>query len=420
MLTTALGQTTAYEIRFADDGSVERSRIDPSGAATVVTAKSDGSRHYVSPDGTIVDGLEGPDPRWRMQAPILKALTATTPGGMTTTMAGARAATLTNQDDPFSMTGLTSTLTVDGQTYTTVYDAATRTETLTAPSGRTTTRTFDARGRMVALTPDQTAGMVRSRGRSTRRARDRVARADQAWTWEYDAGGRAVARTDALGDRLEFGYDAADRRTSVKLPSAATWTLGWDAAGSLAQVTPPAGDAHVLGYDGFDEEAAYTPPGGGAFQRQRDRGKALHRRASGGRESFAYDASDRFGAHVSGGDGHPDVARRVHRSSRLNHPHSGGGWVGATGGPGLGRHARRARSVLDRRSRLRLRAQTESLAVERPRRRVRLLRTTPMDSARRSGLHRYPLDRRRRAPTTDGAVATDTIRPVASSRSRSR
>ena len=91
----------------------------------------------------------GPDPRFGMQAPVLKSGRFTTPGGRVLTLAGTRTVTLASPLDPFSITQLTETMQVNGRTYSGVYQAATRRLTLTTPMGRQLITTLDAQGRVI-------------------------------------------------------------------------------------------------------------------------------------------------------------------------------------------------------------------------------------------------------------------------------
>ena len=100
------------------------------------------------PNGKKVTLALGPDPRWDMQSPIAKSQTITT-GGITSTSEQTRTVTQTNSDDPFSLETLTDSTSINGRTYTNIYEAATRTFTNTTPAGRQTFTTINAQGRVV-------------------------------------------------------------------------------------------------------------------------------------------------------------------------------------------------------------------------------------------------------------------------------
>jgi hypothetical protein len=89
-----------------------------------------------APDGTVTTQTEGPDPRFGMQAPILKSLTVQTPSALTSALTSSRAVTLTNLNDPLSLATQTDTLVINGRTYTSTYTQATRLLSTTTPAGK--------------------------------------------------------------------------------------------------------------------------------------------------------------------------------------------------------------------------------------------------------------------------------------------
>ena len=97
-----------------------------------------------APDGTNQTAVQAGDPRFGMQVPV------TTPDGLTANVTGSRTVTLSNPDDPSSLTNHTDTVVVNERTIRRSYDAATRTTTDTSPAGRRTERgagsVFDTSG----------------------------------------------------------------------------------------------------------------------------------------------------------------------------------------------------------------------------------------------------------------------------------
>ena len=77
--------------------------------------------------------VEQADPRWGIQAPLLKSLSVQTPGGLVNNVASSRPVTLSNPADPLSLTTQRDTLVVNGQIFTSVYDAVLRRSTSTTP-----------------------------------------------------------------------------------------------------------------------------------------------------------------------------------------------------------------------------------------------------------------------------------------------
>ena len=110
---------------------------------------TDGRQTGTYPDGTTVNRVLGPDPRWGMRAPFATSVTVTTPGGKVHTTTTQRTVTLATPGDLLSLRTITETVTINGRVSTTVYDAPTRTLTHTSPTGRRTSAVVDDRGRPV-------------------------------------------------------------------------------------------------------------------------------------------------------------------------------------------------------------------------------------------------------------------------------
>ena len=98
--------------------------MEPLAPSPLIVIGTDGTRTTTTPDGTFTLALDGPDPRFGMQAPILKSLTVQTPSALTSTLTSSRAVTLTNPNDPLSLSSQTDTLVINGRTYTSTYTQA--------------------------------------------------------------------------------------------------------------------------------------------------------------------------------------------------------------------------------------------------------------------------------------------------------
>ncbi len=262
-LTDGAGLTTTYGVEQQPGGTERRTAVTPSGALTESLVRADGTQRVTYPDGTVVDLVEGPDPRWDMQAPLVTSLSVHPPVGAPVTRTFARTVALSTPMQPLSMTAQTDTITVGAAVATVAYTAATRTFVLTTPAARQMTVAVDALRR---VTTEQSAGIAPLALTWDPHGRlEHVVQGVQDLLFEHDTKNRLFARTDKLGGRVEFGYDAADRRTSVKLPSLRTWAFGWDANDNLTQVLPPGASSHALAYDAADTLIGYTPPGNPAY-----------------------------------------------------------------------------------------------------------------------------------------------------------
>jgi hypothetical protein len=188
-LNTALGRTTTHQVQRL---SVEQRTITaPTGLLTVTQKRTDGSRTTTSPDGTVTTLVQGPDPRFGMEAALPASQAIAVPDGPTSTLTTARAVSLSDPDDPLSLTSSTDTVTVNGQAFTTSFDAASSSFTSTTPEGRQTVTTIDAQGRPLSTQVTGILPVVRS----------------------YDTHGRLSTITqgsDSAARVTTFGYRSSD------------------------------------------------------------------------------------------------------------------------------------------------------------------------------------------------------------------
>jgi YD repeat-containing protein len=146
-LSTALDRTTTYIVESLSTGDQHRVNTLPDGTQTEELIGTNGSWTTTLADGTVTNLLQGPDPRFAMQAALPKSLTITT-GGLTATLTTQRSVTLTDPTDPLSLTSQSETVQLNGRTFTNVYNATTKTMTNTSAAGRTATAIIDLQGRV--------------------------------------------------------------------------------------------------------------------------------------------------------------------------------------------------------------------------------------------------------------------------------
>jgi RHS repeat-associated protein len=265
-LQTSLGRTTTYIVDRISTGGKKRTVTDPSGAHSEIVIGNDGSLRITARDGTIENVVFGPDPRWRMQAPFVKSYTTTTPAGLTRTISETRSAVLADSNNPLSMQSLTSTVTVNGRVFTSLYDSATRTFTETSAGGRTHSTVVDAKGRVTA---EQSSGLLPTGYSYDNRGRLAVitegsGSAVRTTTLAYGSDGSLVSVTDPLSHVTTFTVDAAGRAIGRTTPDGQTVALSYDANGNLTGVTPPGRPTHNFSYTAVNLLSSYTPPDVGA------------------------------------------------------------------------------------------------------------------------------------------------------------
>jgi len=257
--TNAVGGTRSYGVEYLPDGSTRRTAVDGRGFVTTTLIGTDGSRKVTTPDGTVATTIYGPDPRFGMLAPVVTSQTVRTPSGLTSTTTGSRTAAFAVANDPTSaLRTLTDTVTVNGKTFRSVYDATARTVTTTSAEGRTTVTTADEKGRIIkaevpGLLP--TTYTYDARGRMST-----VTQGTRTVTYAYDPQGNLASITDPLSRATQLAYDAVGRITRQTQPDGSVITFRYDAEGSMVGLTPPGQPEHTFAYDSRELLTSSTAP----------------------------------------------------------------------------------------------------------------------------------------------------------------
>jgi len=261
-MTSALNRTTSYRVEALSTGDRHWLNTNPDGTTTQSLFKIDGTTTITAADGTTTTSVEGPDPRFGMQAPIEKTRTTRLPSGLAQQITRTRSATLPDPNDLLSLQTQTDTVTVNGKTATNLYTAATQQHVTTSPTGRSTRTTIDAKGRPTQI---ETPGLnpiaygYDTRGRLTNLSQGSGTETRTA-TLAYNPQGFLDSITDALGRVQAFTYDPAGRVTQQTLPDGRLITWSYDANGNVIGITPPGRPQHNFAYTPVDLEQQYTPP----------------------------------------------------------------------------------------------------------------------------------------------------------------
>lgn len=215
-----------------------------------------------APDGTQTRNETQPDPRWGGGASRSGSSRTETPSGLVRETATTREVQLADPADPFSVQSLVTRTAVNGDTWETVYDGATRTETVTSPEGRTNTTVLDQRRRPVR---EQTPGLAPvsyeydDQGQLTRIQEGEGPDA-RITTLTYDEHGHLQTVTDAEGRTTTRLNDALGRTLKTILPDQREIAFDYDAKGNLTGLTPPGRPEHQMQHNGQDLETGYAPP----------------------------------------------------------------------------------------------------------------------------------------------------------------
>lgn len=260
-VSSAEGRLTLHRVERLPSGEKHRLTIGPDSTVSEKLISAAG-RVITQPDGTITTQKEEPDPRFGMDAPFLGAATVTTPGGLKLTAGVTRDVTLTDPNDPLSLTALSESTTVNGRTSNTGYSATDHIWTTTSSAGRQASVEVNDKGRPVlsrSFDLEAASYGYDTRGRLTSIIEGQGANA-RTVILGYDAQGYLGSITDPLGRSVSFTNDAVGRVTSQALTDGRVIRYSYDANGNLTSLIPPGREAHLFDYTPVDLEQQYAPP----------------------------------------------------------------------------------------------------------------------------------------------------------------
>lgn len=302
-VATGAGVKRRYTVEYLPNGDKRFTTTDGSGfngdgLKTVTEIHSDGSIKMTTPDGTVRTEQYSPDPRFGMLAPVLSTLTIAPPGGPTFTMSESRTANLGDPNDPLSLTSLTDAVTVNGNTFTTTYNAAAHTLTSSTPLGLQSIATLDAKGHVIS---DQEPGQtIVQYVYDTRGRLFTITQGTRTTTLTYNDANDLTGITDPLAHTVHFAYDLAGRPTTQTLPDGHVIQFTYDVAGNISSVTPPGRPSHSFSYTATNSLQAYTPPDVGAgtnathYSYNLDQQLKLVERPDGTSVNLGYDSAGRL------------------------------------------------------------------------------------------------------------------------------
>jgi RHS repeat-associated protein len=257
-LATALGRTTSHRVEEFPTGERRRINTFPSGLREEHRMGGDGRRITTLPDGTVQSLLLGPEPRFGMQSPLAAHIQVKTPYGLESNVTSARTITLADPHSPLTLLTQTDVLTLNGNAYTSTFEATLGRLTHRTPAGRQSVTLLDGQGRVVEVQRDGFSPLrytYDARGRLTA-----IAQGPRTAALSYDAQGYLAAITDSLARSVSFEYDSAGRLTRQALSDGREILYAYDANGNVTSITPPGRPSHALTYTPVDLETAYVPP----------------------------------------------------------------------------------------------------------------------------------------------------------------
>src|SRR5712664_1553255 len=259
---TAMGRESGYMADRLSDGEANVVTTDPGSSEMRLRVLANGTAAVAYSDGRTLTRTQQPDPRWGPQSPLLNTVSIATPGGLTSALSLNRAVALADSSDPLSLTTLTDTTRINGQTYTRTFDASRKQLSSVSPAGRRTITNFDDRGRIVKAEVPGLLPMAFTfdgRGRLTTFTQGTGTDA-RAGRVGYNAKGEIAAVTDSLKRTVRLEYDPAGRISKRTLPNGREIILKYDANGNMTAITPPGRPAHSFDYTSLSVIQSYRPP----------------------------------------------------------------------------------------------------------------------------------------------------------------
>jgi RHS repeat-associated protein len=297
-LETKLGRASTYEIEWLTDGDTRRTKTDAAGFETTLLRGHDGTDKLDRPDGTFQESTMAGDPRFGMRSAFGRSRATQIPGGPRLEIETDRDATLSDPENPLSLTQLVESVEVNGRSSTTVFDSALSRFTVTSPEGRAATTTVDSQRRPVEAAVGGITPVIF--GRDSVGRVDEIVQGSRASSFSYDAQGRLATATDALGGVRGFQYDAADRVVKEVLPDLREVEFAYDDDGNLVSVTPSSRPAHAFAHTPVALTQSYTPPELGSgpqptlFDWNDDRDLVKVTKPGGRELDFGYDSAGRL------------------------------------------------------------------------------------------------------------------------------
>ncbi len=261
--TTTLGNVDKRDLLLLPSGTTVRNNLFPDGTSTVESLAASGFQTFTNNNGLggCMDFGGGPRFPTGTRLPTLLDM-AISPGGPEDKLTLTYSATLSDTNNPFSVTALTNQTTVNGQRSLATYDGTNRVWLCTSPEGRQAMVKLDGQGRPIR---SQTSGhaavdiLYDSQGRVIEIQQTAAVGLRRA-TLSYDSLGQLATLTDPLGRTKQYSYDGAGRLQQLTLADGQAANFQSDAEFHLTSVTPPGRPAHRFEHNAVGLVTNYVPP----------------------------------------------------------------------------------------------------------------------------------------------------------------
>jgi RHS repeat-associated protein len=259
--TTAESRTSTYQIQ-ADpvSGLYTRTSIDPAGLTSTHTElPNNGSYADTAVDNMSTTSQVAADSRFLGQSYYVSQQVQRSPAGLTTSIGINKANVVSDPSNPLSLVSQTISKTVNAKTSTSVFNATTRTLTLTSAAGRQTQIIVDTKEHPVQMNdPNLSSTQISydANGRTSQILKG----ATHLTSYTYDSNGYVNSATNALGHATNYKNDGVGRALTTTLADGRTFQYSYDGNGNLTSVTPSGKNTHILSINLLDLISGYLPP----------------------------------------------------------------------------------------------------------------------------------------------------------------
>lgn len=253
-------RTFAVSGQQSADGVTQYSQVLAGSMNSQTTYGLDGRTVITSPNGVVTTLIPEPDSRFGLQA-VLGQETVRLPSGLTRVTRFGRGVTLSDPDDPLSVSVEIDSTVVNGRVSTTRFDKVASTVTTTSAGGRRTTATLDSLGRPTRITSTGGPTLERQLDEHGRVIQAKIG--GRVTRYDYDSFDRLSSRTDVLGLTTTFVYDQSNQLLERHLPDGRVIRIGYDVNGNVTTVTPPSRPDHAFSHNTAGQLISYTAPDAG-------------------------------------------------------------------------------------------------------------------------------------------------------------
>lgn len=258
--TTVMGRSENVRTDVASS-SVQTTITKPSGATYYSYFNDYGTSfsRYDGGDGYTSTVSSALDPRYGEMAKIATNRDISPNGGGTRSLILAESISLSDPNDPFSISSWSTSANLTGAntTTTTVFDPLTKKFTTSTYMGKTSETTIDNYERPVSF---KIGSLNATSLNYTNEKLTSIAQGTRTTTLAYNTLGLLQSVMNPLSQTTSYVYNAANRLTAKVFPDSRVVGFSYDGVGNLTGVTPPGRPLHSFGLNGHGLVGSYQPP----------------------------------------------------------------------------------------------------------------------------------------------------------------